>query len=80
MVSKEVFSIWFDHGESPLAGTDHYIVVPGIDASGVEKLTENMSVKILSNSGRVQAAPHEQLQLKGIVFHHPGSVETGPTV
>lgn len=72
-VSKQVFTLGFDHGEHPTGATYAYIVVPGKgDAEAVKNYSKEKQVNILANTPGMQAVSHKQLGLWGIVFHSGG--------
>jgi chondroitin AC lyase len=75
IVKKEVFSLWIDHGVKPQNGGYKYIVVPGIDASGVETYNNASKINILSNTSEIQAVQHTGLNVTEIVFYKAGSLK-----
>lgn len=76
IVSEEVFSLWFDHGNSPENAAYQYIVVPDI---GVEELEQtgniNRGIEILSNSSGIQAVKHNKLGICQMAFYKAGEVD-----
>ena len=80
--SPMVFSIWFDHGTKPTDESYEYIVVPGINSADMAHYTQDLPVTILSNTAKVQAVSHNNLQITGIVFHKAGefTINTDLTV
>jgi chondroitin AC lyase len=74
--SKNVFSLWFNHGKQAQEGKYAYIVVPGkenVEAMGAYS-AEN-KVTIWSNTEAIQAVWHSGLAILGIVFYEPGVFE-----
>lgn len=70
--SHEVFSLWFDHGQKPQSGTYQYIVVPGKESEEMAGYAQNLPLTILSNTVKLQAVSHDQLEITGLVFHQAG--------
>jgi chondroitin AC lyase len=74
-ISKDVFSIWINHGIKPTNSTYQYIIMPGIDKNSfVKKLNQNKIITI-SNNKRIQAVRNDSLKLTGIVFFQKGELE-----
>ncbi len=74
-VEREVFGLWIDHGEQPVAGDYAYIVVPGIDAGDIAAYEEKSRVSVVSNTPSIQAVAHPDLGQNQVVFHEPGEIE-----
>ncbi|MBO9595238.1 MAG: polysaccharide lyase 8 family protein [Niabella sp.] len=72
-VSGKVFKLWFDHSKRPADATYAYVVVPGIDISKVPSYNPEQ-IRILSNTGDLQAVAHRQLKILQAVFYKPGRV------
>ncbi|QIP12979.1 DNRLRE domain-containing protein [Spirosoma aureum] len=77
VVSKNVFKIWFNHGQKPVDSTYAYIVVPN-------KITEAdmagynvANISIMRNDNRIQAVRHNKLRIWQIVFFSPGTFSDG---
>lgn len=69
-VSKDVFTLGFDHGRSPKEQKYAYMVVPGI-ASG-SKMVEYLAkenVEILANTDSMQVVRHKEKDVWGMVFY-----------
>ncbi|MEX2640040.1 MAG: polysaccharide lyase family 8 super-sandwich domain-containing protein [Balneolales bacterium] len=75
---KDVFTLWLDHGRRPLQAGYAYIVVPGIEAPGVEAYRASSAVEILSNTPKIQAVGHRGLELTQIAFYEPGELDLSP--
>ncbi len=72
-VSKDVFKLWIDHGPRPQNAGYAYIVIP----STTEKEMENQpgrEVKILSNTGDIQAVQHSGLNITQVIFYTSGVI------
>ncbi len=75
VISKEVFSLWFDHGLRPNDGSYEYIVVPGVSRDDLKHTAEhNRHVEILSNTEKLQAVLHRKLQLSQLIFYSAGEI------
>lgn len=68
-----VFSLWFEHGIKPENASYEYIVRPGCSPEDMSAYVRELPLTILSNTPRVQAVAHRQLQVTGLVFHEAGS-------
>jgi chondroitin AC lyase len=76
MVSKEVFMLWFDHGNRPSHASYQYIVVPDVSAQKLqETASDNRNIEILSNTAEIQAVKHHKLGLCQIAFYKAGELE-----
>lgn len=75
--TEEVFSLWFDHGKTPNNKTYQYIVVPGILPMDLEKYARKLPITVLSNTNKIQAVSHDDLEIVGIVFHRAGAFRIG---
>ena len=73
-ISKEVFTLWLDHGRKPQEGSYEYIVVPGMDESDIEGYRKDSNIKILANSPQIQAVKHTGLGISQIVFYQAGEI------
>ncbi|HHW00796.1 MAG TPA: hypothetical protein GXX36_14760 [Clostridiaceae bacterium] len=74
-VTKQAFTLYFNHGIQPSDASYEYIVVPGKDAEEVEEYSKNIPVQILSNTSEIQAVRHEGLKQTQIIFYEAGSLE-----
>ena len=73
-VSCSVFQLGLDHGTSPTNANYAYIVLPGVDETGVTAFRAQNPITILSNTTAIQAARHSGLKLSGIAFFSAGSI------
>lgn len=80
--TKQAFSLYFNHGQKPGNVSYEYIVVPGKVADEVKAYSENIPVKILSNTTALQAVRNEGLKQTQLIFYTAGSFEyrTGATI
>jgi len=81
--TKDVFSLWINHGIRPSGASYQYIVSPGSSIEdAVKYLGTDSPIRILSNSRSIQAVQQKDLNLIGIVFHAPGTFQlpTGYTI
>jgi len=72
--TKDVFTLWIDHGETPSRSGYEYIVIPGIEAGDVDRSESAKLINILDNTGQIQAVQHTGLGISQIVFYEPGEV------
>lgn len=77
-VSKEVFTLWFDHGTKPVNADYAYIVVPDIrDAKSAAKQSLlNANIQIMANSDTLQAVYHKGLAILQAISYYPGQTIT----
>lgn len=76
VVSKEVFSLWFDHGRSPDQASYQYIVVPDVDVNELEETcVNNRGIEILSNTSDVHAVKNNKLNICQASFYRSGDIE-----
>lgn len=74
LLSKKVFSLWFDHGIKPKNEGYAYIVVPDINHKKLQKYAKNIPITIIANNKHIQAMRHEKLGLTGIIFYAGGEI------
>ncbi len=78
VITKDVFSLWFNHGTKPQEATYQYAVVPGMDPEELSAYTANLPMRVLSNTKDVQAVRHESKGITGIAFYTPGTLIVSP--
>jgi chondroitin AC lyase len=78
-VTKDVFTLWVDHGKRPQSGSYQYIVLPGVEDSEMSKY-QHASIRILANTEQIQAVEHDSLGVGQIAFYQPGSINLGDGV
>ena len=71
-VRKEVFSLWFDHGNGVKDGSYYYEVIPGVTEKNWQKAVKQSGVKVLAQNENVHAIADGN-NLK-VVFFAPGEV------
>lgn len=77
-VTGEVFSLTLDHGPKPTDASYAYVVVPNIQPRALAAHAQELKLKILANTPKLQAIHHEPLNLTAIVFAQPGTLELAP--
>jgi chondroitin AC lyase len=70
--TKEVFSLWIDHGKQPQNASYEYIVAPG--TTGTDPSLVASKVKILMNTPQIQAVHQLELDIAQIVFYELGTL------
>ena len=73
-VTAKVFSIWFDHGNSPSDSKYEYIVVPDKDLNQFEKWDSNNPLKLISNTFEHQAVFDKKSMIYAIAFYRAGTI------
>lgn len=76
LVSKKVFTLWLEHGESPQDASYQYIVVPNVTVSQLDEASKTTPcTEILANTPQIQAVEHTRLGITQIAFYEAGGVE-----
>lgn len=79
--TKDVFSLWLNHGVSPTNANYAYIVVPNVSqAAAMQEYIAKNSIQILQNDATIQAVKHKGSGLHGFVFHDAASRFTHDTI
>jgi chondroitin AC lyase len=73
----DLFTLWLDHGIKPRNGSYEYIVVPGMQLQDVRNYNQDLPVRIIANSGRMQAVRHDRLGISQVVFYEAGKIDLG---
>lgn len=73
--TKEVFSLWIDHGQQPKEASYAYIVAPGTDFNSIDPSKIASRVKILMNTPQIQAVHQVELNMTQVVFYEPGTLK-----
>lgn len=76
-VTRNAFTLYFDHGRAPEEAEYAYIVLPGASPARVRSYASRPAVRILRNDEQVQAVRHPQLRLTMAAFHAAGSLDLG---
>jgi len=77
-VSKDVFSLWIDHGVAPQKGSYAYIMVPSITAAQAATMAAApLPLEVTSNTPQLQAVWHNGLQMLAASFREAGQVSAG---
>jgi len=71
-LSRDVFSVWIDHGTNVDGGVYQYTVLPGIHGVQAEEVLRQ--VEVLSNTPALQAVRHNGLKLLEAAFRQPGKL------
>lgn len=77
-VTKEVFSLWIDHGVQVADASYVYSVVPAVRAEELAARAISDPVELLSNTAQLQAVRHNDLRALGAAFYQPGTLNGGP--
>ena len=74
-ITRDVFSLWIDHGKNPDGGSYEYTVLPGCKGADAQK--ELGHVEVLSNTPALQAVRHNLLNLLEAAFRQPAKLSAG---
>ena len=77
VISHNVFSLWFNHGDKPTNNSYQYMVVPGKSLVDFKKYTDRHEFKVIRNDSVIQAVRNVTQQACGIVFYQSGTVDMG---
>ena len=76
IVSKDVFMMWFDHGNRPRNASYQYVVVPDVSEQELAETSgNNRGIEILSQTSEVHAVKNAKLNMCQIAFYKAGEVE-----
>lgn len=76
-VTKDVFTLSFNHGTDPTDGKYAYVIVPGLaSASAAASYNVSNKIEILINSDSLQAVYHKEQKVYGLVFHKAASFKS----
>lgn len=67
-ISKDVFKLWFDHGNKPTGQSYEYILLPNKTLAEMEAYTPS-DIEIIYNNSNLQAVQHKALDILSIVFY-----------
>jgi chondroitin AC lyase len=76
-IEHNIFSLYIDHGSAPQAGSYAYVVAPAMSLQDVQR-GRRPALEWIANSAEIQAIRETDLNLTGLVFYRPGSVEIAP--
>ncbi len=67
-VTRDYYTIWFDHGKNPTNAKYAYVLLPGKNAAEVKSYASEPNVEILSNTPQVQAVKAKKEGVTGLNF------------
>ncbi|SEG95730.1 chondroitin AC lyase [Nonomuraea solani] len=76
-VSRNVFTLYVDHGVKPGNAGYAYIVLPGASEARTRAYARQPAVRVLRNDADVQAVTHAGLGRTMAVFTKPGTLDLG---
>ena len=74
IIRKTFITIAISHGKMPVQASYSYVMVPGADGREINKLSEESSWSIITNTEKIQAAEEPLLGLLGINFWESGKL------
>ena len=76
LVTKDVFTLGFDHGERPSDASYQYIVIPDVSEEEItETSDDNRGIEILSSSSQIHAVKNNKLNICQLAFYQAGEVK-----
>lgn len=76
--TRDLFTVWVEHGTAPQADTYGYIVVPGIDRDDAADYAGKAGIRMMANDEKIQAVAQIRLGLVAAAFYAPGEIEVRP--
>ena len=76
-LSRNVFSIWINHGANPRGAGYSYLILPGISPEALAKQAAEPDITILKNTSALQAVRDARLGVTQAVFCEPGALAYG---
>jgi len=73
-ITRDVFSLWIDHGKEVKDARYSYIVVPEIAPAAIDAYAKTSGIRILSNTPQLQAVRHDTLHLTMAAFYAPSEL------
>lgn len=74
-LSYPVFSLWQEHGNSPVDEHYCYFVLPSRSLAAFEEKLPDHGFEVITNTKQVQAVRNRHTHKYGLVFYTPGEVE-----
>lgn len=71
IVSKDVFTVWFDH-TADKTNTYEYTIVPNVTQDELKEYASSKPVRVLSNTAKLQSVEHTVTGEKQAIFWTPG--------
>ncbi|UCD28396.1 MAG: hypothetical protein JSV03_15130, partial [Planctomycetota bacterium] len=72
--TKDVFSLWINHGNYVSNATYQYLIVPGMTSSQVNTYAASLPISVRSNTASIQAVEHTGLGIIQTAFYAAGTV------
>ncbi len=76
-ITRNVFSLYIEHGSTPEEATYAYTIAPTMSLDEVQN-GERPGLEWIANTAIMQAVRETNLDITGIVFYRPGSIEIAP--
>lgn len=74
-VTKDVFKLWFNHGNRPNNASYQYIIVPAVSEQAFRETSQNnRQIEIIANTAQVQAVKNNKSGIAQMAFHKAGEV------
>ncbi|MBR5506009.1 MAG: discoidin domain-containing protein, partial [Clostridia bacterium] len=71
IVTRDVFTVWFDH-TADKTSTYQYTIVPNVNQEELKEYASANPVRVLSNTGKLQSVEHTVTGEKQAIFWTPG--------
>ncbi|GGK94943.1 discoidin domain-containing protein [Mangrovihabitans endophyticus] len=76
-VTRDAFTLYFDHGVKPTDAGYQYVVLPAKTPAQVKAYAADPAVEVLRNDAKVQAVRHAGLHRTMATFYQAGSLDLG---
>lgn len=74
-IKKDIFKLWINHNENTYKDFYQYIVVPTISSNDLKNYIEDIPIRVISNTGELQAVCHDKLNIVYGVFYKTGMMK-----
>ena len=71
LVTKNVFTLWFDHTADKTSNYE-YTIVPNVTEEELKEYAASKPVRVISNTGKLQSVEHTVTGEKQAIFWTPG--------
>ena len=77
-ITKDVFTLYLDHGIQPADADYAYGLYPAVSKNELPQVISDNPVAVISNTENIQAVRHEILKRTNIVFYQKDTIEVAP--
>lgn len=74
-ITRNIFSVWINHGENPVDGSYQYIVLPNRSDEDLNAYAANPLFSVIQNDSKAAVVYHKKLNQYGVVCYASGTVK-----